>query len=122
LVKTLLPTTPGDHLLLSWRTSFSLVVCFTRLAHQKMSDSVTMRLLADAAAEGENEFGVHISYQDLFHSIVFLSLIYASGMLVSRFASMPALVGEIFMGILLGPNALNFVPNTEAFVMLGEIG
>jgi Kef-type K+ transport system membrane component KefB len=43
-------------------------------------------------------------------------------MIVSRFLSMPALVGEIFMGILLGPNLLDFVPNQEAFVMLGEIG
>lgn len=89
-----------------------------------MSDGATMRLLADAAAgDGDEvEFGVHITYEALYHSIVFLSLIYAAGMLVSRFASMPALVGEIFMGILLGPYGLNFVYNTEAFVMLGEIG
>jgi len=81
-----------------------------------------MRLLGDATADGEDHFGVHITYQDLYHSIVFLSLIYFAGMMVSRFLSMPALVGEIFMGILLGPNALAFVPQEEAFVMLGEIG
>lgn len=85
---------------------------------------VTMRLLGEAAADGDGEdhFGVHITYQDLYHSIVFLTCIYAAGLCVSRFLSMPALVGEIFMGIFLGPQALNFVPNEEAFVMLGEIG
>ena len=87
-----------------------------------MLSSSSMRLLVDATADGEGHFGVHITYQALYHSIVFLSLIYAAGMLVSRFLSMPALVGEIFMGILLGPNLLDFVPNEEAFVMLGEIG
>lgn len=91
-----------------------------------MSAQEAMRFLAEAAADGggeeEEHFGVHVSYHDYYHAIVFLSLIYAAGMVVGRFLSMPALVGEIFMGILLGPNALNFVPNVEAFVMLGEIG
>lgn len=32
------------------------------------------------------------------------------------------LVGEIFAGILLGPPLAGYVPNPEAFVMLGEIG
>lgn len=89
--------------------------------------TTVMRFLADQAAanDGSEEgdhFGVHVSYHDLYHSIVFLTAIYAAGMIVGRFLNMPALVGEIFMGILLGPNALNFVPNEEAFVMLGEIG
>ena len=53
---------------------------------------------------------------------MFLAAIYAGGLAVSRFLKMPSLVGEIFMGILLGPNALSFVPYEEAFVMLGEIG
>jgi Kef-type K+ transport system membrane component KefB len=35
---------------------------------------------------------------------------------------MPSLVGEIFVGILLGPNLAAYVPNPVSFVMLGEIG
>lgn len=82
----------------------------------------TTRFLAEATTEDEEHFGVHITYSDLYHSMVFLAAIYVAGALVSRFLSMPALVGEIFMGILLGPNLLTFVPNVEAFVMLGEMG
>jgi len=72
--------------------------------------------------EDEEHFGVHISYHDLYASIIFLAAIYAAGVFSSRILKMPALVGEIFCGILLGPNLLQFVPNVEAFVMLGEIG
>ena len=35
---------------------------------------------------------------------------------------MPSLVGEIFVGIFLGPNLLDFVPFETSWVMLGEIG
>ena len=63
-----------------------------------------------------------VSMPDLYHSIVFFAAIYAAGVLSAKVLKMPALVGEIFCGILLGPNLLQFVPNPEAFVMLGEIG
>ena len=80
-----------------------------------------MRFLGEGGDEGEH-FGVHITYEDLYASIVFLAAIYIAGVFAARFMAMPALVGEIFMGIILGPNLLNIVPNEEAFVMLGEIG
>ena len=35
---------------------------------------------------------------------------------------MPALVGEIFVGFLLGPPLADFVPFPEALVLVGEIG
>jgi len=79
------------------------------------------RALAEAEG-GEEHFGVHIAYTDLYASIVFFAAIYAAGVVSSKLLRMPALVGEIFCGILLGPNLLQFVPNVEAFVMLGEIG
>lgn len=49
-------------------------------------------------------FGVHITYQDLYNSIVFLVCIYISGQIASRLLRMPDLVGQIICGILLGPN------------------
>jgi len=75
-------------------------------------------------AEGDDEehFGVHITYADLYSCILFLTAIYFSGFLSARFLSLPNLVGEIFAGIVLGPNLLDVVPYVEAFVMLGEIG
>ena len=79
-----------------------------------------MRSLAEG--EDDEHFGVHIVYSDLFNAMLFLAAIYAGGILSSRFLSLPSLVGEIFVGIFMGPNLLDVVPNEEAFVMLGEIG
>jgi hypothetical protein len=76
--------------------------------------------------EGEGDdhssFGVHITYDDLYRSFVFLTAIYLAGQVASRLLKMPGLVGEIIAGILLGPPLANFVPNAEAWVMLGELG
>lgn len=75
-------------------------------------------------AESDNgeSFGVHIAYSDLYYSVLFLASIYVAGIAVQRVLGMPALVGEILTGILLGPSLLNIVPIPEAFVLLGEIG
>jgi H+/Cl- antiporter ClcA len=84
-----------------------------------------IRFLAEAVADDavvEEHFGIHVDVADLYAAIVFLGTIYAAGICAARFLSMPALVGEILIGILLGPNLTNFVPIPEAFVMLGEIG
>lgn len=67
-------------------------------------------------------FGVHIAYADLYASIIFLACIYMAGVFSAQLLKMPSLVGEIVAGIILGPSLLNFVPNPEAFVLLGEIG
>lgn len=72
--------------------------------------------------DGENSFGVHIEYSDLYKTVVFLVAIYASGQIASRFLRMPDLVGEIICGIVMGPELLDFVHNTEAWVMFGELG
>lgn len=71
---------------------------------------------------GHSEFGVHIAYEDLYNSIIFLAAIYVAGVLSARVFRMPNLVGEIVAGIVLGPPLLEFVPNAEAWVLLGEIG
>jgi predicted Kef-type K+ transport protein len=71
--------------------------------------------------DGE-EFGVHIDYTDLYKAMVFFTSIYVAGQIASRLLKMPALVGEIFAGILLGPPLADMVPYPEAFVLLGEVG
>ncbi|CAB9502149.1 Cation/H(+) antiporter [Seminavis robusta] len=71
---------------------------------------------------GHSEFGVHITYNDLYNSIVFLTAIYVAGVISAQVLKMPNLVGEVFAGIILGPPLLDFVPNPEAWVLLGEIG
>lgn len=64
----------------------------------------------------------HITYEDLYASIIFFASIYVAGQIASRLLRMPSLVGEIFAGILLGPNLAEYVPFPISFVMLGEIG
>lgn len=76
----------------------------------------------DEEEGGHSEFGVHIEYDDLYNTVIFLTCIYLSGQIASRFLRMPSLVGEIVCGILLGPPLADFVPNPEAWVLLGELG
>ena len=71
---------------------------------------------------GHSEFGVHITYEDLYDAILFLVVIYVSGQIASRLLQMPSLVGEIVAGILLGPELADIVPFPEAWVLFGEIG
>jgi hypothetical protein len=71
--------------------------------------------------DGEESFGVHIEYEDLYNALIFLTAIYISGQ-IATLVKMPSLVGEIVCGIILGPPLLDYVPNPEAFVKLGEIG
>ena len=53
---------------------------------------------------------------------MFLTAVYVGGQIASRLLYMPSLVGEIFVGILLGPPLADFVPNPTAWVLFGEIG
>lgn len=76
---------------------------------------------AQAGDDGHSSFGVHIEYEDLYDAVLFFVAIYLSGQIAS-FIKMPALVGEIVCGILLGPPLADFVPNPQAFVLLGELG
>lgn len=90
---------------------------------------VVSRLLAGGEEEnpldhddGHSEFGVHIVYNDLYGAVAFLVCIYCAGQFAARVLTMPALVGEICCGILLGPQLADYVPNPEAWVLLGEMG
>ena len=90
-------------------------------------DNTTRLLAGTENAEGCDDdghggFGVHITFQDLYASVLFFTVIYVMGAFAQRVLKMPSLVGEIFAGILLGPPVADWVPNAEAFVMLGEIG
>ena len=41
---------------------------------------------------------------------------------IAAAAGLPALFGDICVGVALGPRALDFVPYPTAFVLLGELG
>lgn len=73
-------------------------------------------------SKGASIEDTHITYEDLYASIIFFAAIYVGGQIAARLLRMPSLVGEIFVGILLGPNLAGYVPHPISFVMLGEIG
>jgi len=94
-----------------------------------LADNLLVRLLSadggqdgDHADDGHSAFGVHVDVWEVIYSILFLGAIFLFGTFASRFCKMPSLVGEMVAGIIFGPPLLNWVPNPEAFVMLGEIG
>ena len=62
---------------------------------------------------------IHLFFSD--HILVFLIVDTAAGIFTAKLG-MPALVGEIFAGFLLGPPLADFVPYPEALVLVGEIG
>merc|ERR1719203_1681652 len=53
--------------------------------------------------------------------MIFMALLWFVGKAFSRIG-LPSLVGEIIVGIIMGPNLLNFVPYSDALVVIGEIG
>eukprot|EP00522_Entomoneis_paludosa_P012811 CAMPEP_0172442126 /NCGR_PEP_ID=MMETSP1065-20121228/2596_1 /TAXON_ID=265537 /ORGANISM="Amphiprora paludosa, Strain CCMP125" /LENGTH=819 /DNA_ID=CAMNT_0013191851 /DNA_START=224 /DNA_END=2683 /DNA_ORIENTATION=+ len=90
-------------------------------SHLYQAAASTMRWMAESGDDGHSEFGVHIEYEDLYDAIIFFCCIYVGGQ-IANFCRMPSLVGEIIVGILLGPPLADYVPNPEAFVLLGEVG
>eukprot|EP00934_Nitzschia_sp_Nitz4_P006427 Nitzschia sp. Nitz4//scaffold273_size25297//20719//24905//NITZ4_008321-RA/size25297-processed-gene-0.7-mRNA-1//-1//CDS//3329545262//6417//frame0 len=98
---------------------------FFRSLTEEASNHTDDGYVDDHVDDGEHhsEFGVHITYDDLYDTVVFLVAIYVSGEFARRVLQMPSLVGEIFCGIILGPPVLeDFIPNPEAWVMFGELG
>lgn len=62
-----------------------------------------------------------VTYEKIYNALIFLLAIHFVGGLGS-YIKIPPLVGQIIIGIILGPNVLGFVPFQYAFIMLGEIG
>lgn len=69
----------------------------------------------------DSEYTVHVTYEEIYRVLVFLITTYVAG-IIAKNLGMPALVGEIATGFLLGPPLADFVPYKKAFVLVGEIG
>ena len=83
-----------------------------------MSQPPTDRKLGGGAS---SDLVVHVTYEQIYQIMVFLITATALGIITSKLG-MPALVGEIITGFLLGPPLANFVPYPKALVLVGEIG
>ncbi|CAB9509080.1 K(+) antiporter GerN [Seminavis robusta] len=76
---------------------------------------------SDGHGDGHSELSVHVTYEDIYAILLFLLVATGAG-IVFEYLGMPALVGEICTGFLLGPPLADFVPYPEAMVLVGEIG
>ena len=66
---------------------------------------------------------LHFTFEDIISALVFFAAVWGAGKAVERFA-IPALVGELLCGCLLGPPLAGFINAHEAFTLslMGEIG
>ncbi|CAL1138991.1 unnamed protein product [Cladocopium goreaui] len=67
----------------------------------------------------ESHFNEADDFGRLYAFLLFTAALWISGKLFARLG-MPALVGEILVGILAGPHAKNLVPETDALILQGE--
>ena len=68
----------------------------------------------------ESHFNEADDFRRLYAFLLFTAALWISGKLFARLG-MPALVGEILVGILAGPHAKNLVPETDALILQGEL-
>ena len=61
------------------------------------------------------------AFEHIYFVMLFLACLWFVGKLFAR-CGLPSLVGEIVVGIILGPNLLGFVPYSDALIVIGEIG
>jgi len=97
----------------------------------------------DLASSEDGGFDHMQHFRDILYTLIFFTAIFFSGKVCSRVLGLPALVcffvrrfffilhhththtkqvGEIIVGILLGPNFADFVPYASALKLYGEIG
>eukprot|EP00557_Chaetoceros_sp_GSL56_P014575 CAMPEP_0176484780 /NCGR_PEP_ID=MMETSP0200_2-20121128/4647_1 /TAXON_ID=947934 /ORGANISM="Chaetoceros sp., Strain GSL56" /LENGTH=471 /DNA_ID=CAMNT_0017881297 /DNA_START=97 /DNA_END=1512 /DNA_ORIENTATION=- len=78
----------------------------------------------DEGADDNKSFGVQIAFDDLWNAMAFISLIWIMGLVSEKLLFMPSLVGQIFAGIIFGPEVVQLIspPFDKAFVLLGEMG
>ena len=68
----------------------------------------------------ENHFNEADEFRRLYAFLLFTTALWISGKLFARLG-MPALVGEILVGILAGPHVENWVPETDALILQGDL-
>ena len=68
-----------------------------------------------------NELSIEASFEDTYKILVFFGVVFLFGELATC-CGIPALVGQIIAGFLIGPPLAEFVPFPEALVLLGDLG
>ena len=73
------------------------------------------------SAHNDSHHSPEEAFQEVYYLMVYMSALWFVGRLCIKIG-MPALVGEIIVGILLGPQLAGFVPYHNALIVIGEIG
>lgn len=76
--------------------------------------------LSQLGEAADHEYDEQEDFQRLYSFLLFIAALWIAGKLFAR-AGMPALVGEITIGILAGPHFGNLVPESEALMLEGEL-
>ena len=77
---------------------------------------------ADAADHGDGHSGGHgFTFEDVLALGATVFAVVLCGMMAAR-VGLPALVGEILAGILVGPHGLELAPQPVALMLIGELG
>jgi len=85
-----------------------------------MGHDYLIRYLSESEGD-DGEMTTMVSFEEIYRVLVFIVVVHYSGVLV-HLTNTPPLVGQIFAGILLGPQVADFVPFESGLVVIGEIG
>ncbi len=77
--------------------------------------------LVRAASDDETKGGRYAHFNGMFFMVVFVAAVFLVGKITGALGA-PSLVGEILVGVLLGPPVLDFVPNPGVLMLVGEVG
>ncbi|KAL1495156.1 hypothetical protein AB1Y20_017021 [Prymnesium parvum] len=61
------------------------------------------------------------SFNEINDTLLFITMVWVVGKVFSRLG-MPTLIGEIAVGVIMGPHLLDVVPKFEALMLYGEVG
>ena len=80
--------------------------------------------VSDHASSADGHGGIHLpapSFDDVLWTLLFLVSTWVAGKLFRK-VGMPALVGEIAVGVTFGPHVFNIAPMPQALMLYGELG
>ena len=87
-----------------------------------MSSTLTGSVENDASYNAiDHSEDAEESFEEVYNLMWFLAFVWIIGKIFTR-TGLPGLVGEIISGIILGPNLLDFVPEWETMIVIGDIG
>ena len=71
--------------------------------------------------DGSSLHGTEEAFEEVYFLMCYMAILWVISKVFARIG-LPGLIGEIFVGIILGPNLIDFVPYHDALIVIGEIG